>query len=113
MGDALAFELLINKQKVITKDKLTIKFLSLIEDSRCPTDVTCVWQGNAELMLVVGPAAGAGPAELVPLNTVLEPRSGSALGLKLSLLNLTPVPVSTTPTKGYQAEIRIERTPAS
>lgn len=82
-------------------------------DSRCPIDVACVWQGNAELMLRVGPAAGDGPDHLVPLNTGLEPHAGGALGLRLTLVTLAPAPVSTTQTKGSQAEIPIERIPAS
>ncbi len=90
-----------------------IRFVEVKGDSRCPSDVTCVWQGNAELIFAVGPAVGDGPTDLVPLNTGLEPRSGGALGLRLTLVTLSPNPVSTTPTKGYQAEIRIERTPAS
>ncbi len=91
---------------------VAVRFSEVKGDSRCPIDVTCVWQGNAELLFVVGPAAGDGPAQLVPLNTGVEPRSGGALGLRLTLVNVSPDPVSTTPTKGYRAEIRIERIPA-
>ncbi|WP_378180789.1 hypothetical protein [Aquimarina sp. SS2-1] len=29
----------------------SIKFLKVLEDSRCPTDVTCVWAGQAKLLL--------------------------------------------------------------
>jgi hypothetical protein len=28
----------VNQQKTLAKNKLTIKFVSLVEDSRCPTD---------------------------------------------------------------------------
>lgn len=90
-----------------------IRFAEVKGDSRCPSDVTCVWRGNAELLFVVGPAVGEGPAYLVPLNTGVEPTSGGALGLRLTLVKVLPEPVSTTPTKGYQAEIRIERAPPS
>ena len=89
-----------------------IRFAEVKSDSRCPADVTCVWQGNAELMFAVGPAVGEGPVHAVVLNTGVDPREGGALGLRLTLTGLSPEPVSTTPTLGYQAEVRIERATA-
>ena len=95
-----------------TVSGVVVRFAEVKSDSRCPADVTCVWQGNAELMFVLGPAVGEGPARVVMLNTGVDPRVGGALGLQLTLVNLAPGPVSTTPTSGYQAEVRIERAPA-
>mgnify|MGYP001279890688 CR=1 FL=1 len=91
---------------------VVVRFAEVKADSRCPADVTCVWQGNAELGLVVGPKVGGGPPHAIVLNTGVEPHSGDALGLRFTVVNLSPEPASTTPTQGYQAEIRIERTPA-
>ena len=37
-------------QKVTVKDtNLTVRFVAVAEDSRCPVDVTCAWAGNARL----------------------------------------------------------------
>jgi hypothetical protein len=92
-----------------TVGSAVVHFAGVANDSRCPSDVTCVWAGNAEVQLVVSPAAGEGPSHQVLLNTGIDPRSGGALGLTLTLLDLTPTPVSTQPTKGYHAVIRIDR----
>lgn len=88
-----------------------VGFAEVKSDSRCPEDVQCVWAGNAEVGFVVGPAVGEGRSYSIVLNTGIEPRSGSALGLNLTLLKLSPEPVSTTPTGAYQAEIRIIAAP--
>ena len=85
-----------------------VTFQAVANDSRCPSDVVCVWVGNAELEFAVGPAAGEGPSFQVKLNTGLEPRTGSARGLKLTVLGLAPSPVSTRPTRGYRVELRVE-----
>lgn len=95
----------------VTVRGAVIRFDQVRNDSRCPTDVQCVWAGNAEVLLVVGPAAGDGPDYLLVLNTGLEPRSGSRLGLDVTLLRLLPDPISTVPTRDYRAEIHITATP--
>lgn len=85
-------KVLINKQKIVTKNKLTIKFVSLIEDSRCPTDTNCVWAGNAKIKLQVG--KGKGAAKIFELNTNLDPQTVSFAGYEIKLVNLTPQPAS-------------------
>lgn len=39
----------VNQQKTAKMSGLKIKFLGVTEDSRCPTDVQCVWAGNAKM----------------------------------------------------------------
>jgi hypothetical protein len=73
-----------------------IGFQGVEEDSRCPTDVTCVWEGNARVAASVGPGAGqAGPTHQLILNTAVEPKSGEARGVRVTLLEVRPEPVST------------------
>lgn len=78
------------------------------EDSRCPTDVTCVWAGNA--VVEVGIRAGMGPTFLLRLNTTLEPRSAEWNDIRVTLLDLTPLPMSggTIIPTDYSARIRLE-----
>lgn len=37
----------LEKQVKIPNSKITLKFKEVTEDSRCPVDVTCVWEGVA------------------------------------------------------------------
>lgn len=81
-------------------------------DSRCAKDVVCVWAGNAEIRVTIGPAVGEGPVHLVTLNTTLEPHSSDpTYGLVVSLMDLLPYPVSTDTARHYRAVLRIERAP--
>lgn len=85
-------KVLINKQKIVTKDKITVKFVSLVEDSRCPTDTNCIWAGNAKIKIQVG--KGKTAAKTFELNTHLEPQNVSFAGYEIKLVNLTPQPAS-------------------
>lgn len=38
---------------------MTIRFIDVRDDSRCPTGVECVWAGDAEVLLEIGDGAGS------------------------------------------------------
>jgi len=44
--------------KEMTIKDLKVKFESVVEDSRCPKDVTCVWAGDAKILISVRRANG-------------------------------------------------------
>ena len=85
-----------------------IAFTSVLADSRCPTDVLCPWAGNAAIELGVGP--GTGPTYSLVLNTNAEPRQGQASGLRITLLEVRPSPVSTEqiPPNAYEIVLLID-----
>ncbi len=82
----------INQQKTIAKNKLTIKFASLIEDSRCPTDTNCIWAGNARITIKV--SNGKSAAKTFELNTNLKPQTVSFAGYEIKLTDLNPRPAT-------------------
>ena len=47
------FSLCIGATANITGENISLKFLELIGDSRCPKNVTCVWRGEARCMLEI------------------------------------------------------------
>ena len=92
-------------------ENVAIHFSGVLEDSRCPADVQCVWAGNAQAALGVGPPRGTqGPTERVLLNTMEEKRSGEAWGLRLTLVDLSPAPRSTQPIppESYVIRVKVE-----
>jgi hypothetical protein len=89
-----------------------VGFDGVNNDSRCASDVVCVWAGNAELRLTVGPAIGLGPVHLLTLNTSLDPQTSEPVyGLVVTVVDLLPDRVSTGPTKDYRAVLRIQQAP--
>lgn len=65
----------------------TIIFTDVLEDSRCPIDVDCVWEGNFKVLLQVN-------NEGKLLNSNLEPNELDIDGLKLSISKVEPEAIS-------------------
>lgn len=83
---------LINKQKVVVKDKLSIKFASLVEDSRCPRDVQCIQAGNARITIEV--SGGKTAAKTFEINIGKQPQTVLYGGYDIELISLNPQPAS-------------------
>lgn len=45
------FKLKINEEIEIKEENIKVKFLDVIEDSRCPSDINCFWQGQAIILV--------------------------------------------------------------
>ncbi len=56
------FSLHIGQSVAITGEDLEIRFLEVSEDSRCPKDVTCIWEGR--VVVVVEITSGNSPRQL-------------------------------------------------
>ncbi|MDH3495855.1 MAG: hypothetical protein OER21_03770 [Gemmatimonadota bacterium] len=98
-------------QEVRVGGLLHVWFGEVLSDSRCPTDVVCVWAGNAEVQ--IGLALGTGPTHPFRLNTTLQPASADFGGYRVTLVALTPAPVSTRlidPAE-YRAHLKVETIP--
>ncbi|HEX2120124.1 MAG TPA: hypothetical protein VHL59_00650 [Thermoanaerobaculia bacterium] len=89
---------------------LRVSFAQLVEDSRCPASVACVWQGNGAIRLDV---AIGGSAHSVTLNTAGGefPREASVGGYTFTLVTLDPQRQTTDPipVQQYRATIRVTR----
>jgi hypothetical protein len=72
----------------VSVEGLKISFEMVKEDSRCPADVTCVWAGNAKVLLKFS-KAGRGAANVL-LNTGLEPKGKLYYGYNVKLVSLNP-----------------------
>jgi len=88
---------------------ITVSFVGVPEDSRCPVDVQCVWAGNGAVSLVVTDETGA--KSTVILNTTLSPRSARVSGYEINFAGLKPEPKqgSPIPLANYVATLRVTR----
>ena len=88
-GDQLWLK--IGEKKVLEPDGLEVSFRQLLEDSRCPKDVVCVWEGRAEIQLWL---IKEGPDSIfVNVSIPQYPRSPiDVLGYRITLLQLDPYP---------------------
>jgi len=79
----------------VTVGLLRLTFVEVSADSRCPIDATCVWQGDATVSVAVGP--GMGPLDRYAMHTHEGASWVDALGFRITLLELLPVPQAAIP----------------
>lgn len=84
---------------------LEVEFDSVADDSRCPRGVTCVWAGNAKVLLKV--KKDAGKAADVELNTNINPRTSRYQDYELTLKELKPYPEANSPIKSSEYEVTL------
>lgn len=99
----------INQQKIDRKSKLRIKFVELIEDSRCPTDVQCIQAGSARIKIEVENDKTA--AKTFELETGAKAKSIAYSGYTIKLTDLNPKPASNIriDRNGYAATFDVTR----
>lgn len=105
-GNPVEFELALGETVTLEDQDVGIEFKAVTSDSRCPSDVVCVWAGDAELALRL---TGVPGVQDTTLHTTLDPRSLSRGSLTLEVVALSPTPISTTSTdpKSYRLRLRV------
>jgi hypothetical protein len=97
-------------QTVVHRD-LAIRLLE-IEDSRCPTGVACVWEGQVTVRLEVAEADGDAAEEPVQVELTLraahESPGETARGRVLRLLGVDPYPKEGVPAARGAWRVRVE-----
>ena len=107
------FSLGIGQTANIEGEKLVIKFKAVLEDSRCPVNVVCVWAGNGKVEFEILDIDGQN--KTVTLNTEEEPRVTTLKGHNLKLISLNPPRidgVSISP-GDYSVKLLVERKPSN
>lgn len=100
----------VNKQKSINKNDLTVKFVSVLEDSRCAEGTNCIWAGNAKLKLKIKKKNGAW--KTFELNTNIDKNELNFGGYLIKIKELTPTPAANVRINpnGYVATFSISQT---
>ncbi len=85
-----------------------IEFSRVVEDSRCPRNVQCVWAGDAKVEVLVMSGNNPTAAELISLT---PPRNEARVGnLTVKFLSLTPHPAGEKQSdRRYVAEFLVSR----
>jgi hypothetical protein len=105
-----SFTLKVGQTVTIDGEDLKLKFDSVVSDSRCPSDVVCVWAGEAEVRLIATQNGADTPLVLV--------EEGLTSGLNVVdyknytiRFKLTPYPVSThqIQTSEYRLELTVTK----
>ncbi len=92
---------------------LVLTLESVVADSRCPVDVTCVWAGEIRIAFSLDSPDSEAPRHHFELSTSAP--AASARGLRFELLGATPAPRSTTKIApaDYRIALRVGPEPRS
>jgi hypothetical protein len=105
------FQLAFNETVAVAGSDISVHFLNVTEDSRCPSDVTCIWAGQVSVMLgVTQNSTGLGNFTLTlgDNSSRAEHRVGAYV---IKLTEVRPYPVSTQPTEqsDYTATLTVSK----
>lgn len=89
---------------VLLNNELQISFVRVGPDSRCPVDVICVWEGDAEVRLKL--KKGSIEKDVL-LHTSLSPRSIVFDGYEIILSEVLPLTKAGNPIKQEQYSIKL------
>ena len=85
------FELAVHQTVQMTAENISVTFQEVLEDSRCPVDVTCIWAGLAKVSLQV---AVSGQERELRLSTSPPENSAVFENYTFWLISVRPVPRS-------------------
>ena len=84
------FKLKVGQEVRIREAGIKVRVNGVVEDSRCPTGVQCIWAGNGKVSVKLSKAGGESVS--VELNTSAGPQSSTYQGYEVRLLSLDPYP---------------------
>ena len=104
----VAFSLPVGKTAGVAGSSTRLTFRQVSEDSRCPTNVVCVWEGDAKIELLPVRDGTVGLAVVLSLHTPNEAQVGD---LVVRFVGLTPYPATPEPSspRQYVAELVVRR----
>ena len=98
----------------IDNGAIDVTFTEVVEDSRCPTNVMCVWRGRAVVGLRIRHLDGSETDELLTKGREPSALTLPADGYGLLLVSLTPYPMagaSTPPADSTGLTVRVTKCP--
>ncbi|MFX1534075.1 MAG: hypothetical protein ACFFDI_07570 [Promethearchaeota archaeon] len=101
-----SFNLHVDEKAYIDSIELVVTFLNVKEDSRCPSDVVCVWEGDVAIEVnIILNGQNRGNFELNRSNL----HKASFGGYYLKLIELNPYPSSSEPIplSSYNANFKV------
>ena len=106
VGDT--FVLRVGQEVNLQGEGLRILFEAVTEDSRCPQNVTCVWEGNGQVRLRV---SSSNEVARIDLNTTVPQRADTVFNYQIALEKLDPYPIESgrIPADEYRAHLRVTR----
>lgn len=102
------FSLNLNQKKQAAAEAISVQFLAVLEDSRCPSDVTCIWAGEVKVSLALSKNQAAAEEKEILMSGGAESAQIKWEGYTIELLDVAPYPKSDQITTGQNViQLRI------
>jgi hypothetical protein len=94
------------EQVAYEQQGLTVEFVRIVEDSRCPSDTTCVWAGEVKVQV----ATRLATAQTVQ-HEIKAGEYATVGAFRVVVVNVEPIPVSTRqiPQEEYRVTLKVEQ----
>jgi len=90
------FYLRINDVAYIKSEDIKVEFVDVVEDSRCPADVVCIWSGQVNILVSISKnGEDLGNLNLISAGEGDERAAQTFDGYSITLLDVDPYPIST------------------
>ena len=83
--------------ETIQLDGISVSFLEVMTDSRCPRNVDCMWAGEAKVKVKIDTADGDGIEKTIVFRNGMSVIAGLFENKELQFLRLTPYPDANIP----------------
>lgn len=91
-----SFQLEIGEQALIQSEDMRILLVNVTEDSRCPSNVTCIWEGQAAVMIYISQGGHrVGNFKLIERSGYENLSVTNFDGYSIELIGVEPYPKST------------------
>jgi hypothetical protein len=80
----------IGQAKNVPHSRLRIRFIAVLEDSRCPVGTQCIWAGNARVKVEL--SEGGRRVQTMGLDSSGTSNAVTFAGYKVKLVSLSPKP---------------------
>lgn len=107
-----SFSLAVGESAAIEGESLLVTFLEVKEDSRCPKNATCVWEGDATVRIALQTAAGGKRERDLHTSSKLQGEEAGA-GYSVRLVALAPMPVAGRTIEQSEYRATLEVSPAT
>ncbi len=94
------------ERAVFAEEQLEVRFVGILEDSRCPINLTCVWAGEVRIRLTVQKGTGEPEPRDIRMG-----ESETIDAYRLSVLDVAPQPLTNEkiPLNKYRVTLKLER----
>ena len=106
------FSLAVEQSVTVTGEDLSIKFVEVVSDSRCPTGATCIWAGEASSLIEIT-ASGSTISKVLTQPGLTSPPKDTVAGYEITF-DLLPYPQlgKETKTADYRLKLVVSKAPA-